>query len=167
MTQASQSHNPVLFLDFDGVLHPVHAQADQLFTAIPLLELVLREFPNLDVVVSSSWREVHPLDELLEYFSADIRSRFIGITPARPELAEVPDDLWSYVREGECAVWIARHRPWVPWIAVDDDAWRFKPHSKRLFLVEGKIGLTAASLEALRLRLEALAPVGRKRNPLG
>ena len=59
------------------------------------------------------------------------------------------------------------NRPWIPWIAVDDDAWRFKPHSKRLFLVEGKIGLSGASVDALRLSLEALPPVGRKRNPLG
>lgn len=167
MNQASQSHNPVLFLDFDGVLHPVHAEVDQLFLAIPLLEQVLRGFPLLDVVISSSWREVHPLDEMQEYFSPDIGNRIIGITPARPELSKVPDDLWSYVREGECAVWIARHRPWVPWIAVDDDAWRFKPHSKRLFLVDGKTGLTEASVDALRTRLQALAPVGRKRNPLG
>lgn len=167
MNQASQSHNPVLFLDFDGVLHPVHAEVDQLFMAIPLLEQVLREFPSLDVVVSSSWREVHPLDEMQEYFSPDIGTRIIGITAARPELGEVPDDLWSYVREGECAVWIARHRPWVPWIAVDDDAWRFKPHSKRLFLVDGKIGLTAASVDALRARLETLFPVGRRGNQQG
>ena len=51
----------ILFLDFDGVLHPegedhiLNGGAD--FCFLPRLEALLREFPWVKIVISSSWRE--------------------------------------------------------------------------------------------------------------
>lgn len=146
----------ILFLDFDGVLHPTDARMGELFCHVPPLEAVLREYPAVEIVISSTWREAHPLDELRGFFSADIARRIVGQTPARPERSEVPPELWPFVREGECAVWMRRQQcESRSWLALDDDAVQFRPRSPILHLVDGQRGLTRADLTALRLRLRA------------
>ena len=55
----------ILFLDFDGVLHPLHdnvptpenhdnvpTPADQLFCYLPRFEAVMRDFPMVKIVIS-------------------------------------------------------------------------------------------------------------------
>lgn len=44
----------ILFLDFDGVMHPNH-QPNLLFVRVPRLALWLEAWPAVDVVISSSW----------------------------------------------------------------------------------------------------------------
>lgn len=63
-----------LFLDFDGVLHPEPLYGDgELFCRLPLLEALLREFPEVSIVVSSTWRDTRTVEELRKLFSADTR----------------------------------------------------------------------------------------------
>ena len=45
--------NSILFLDFDGVLHPGNRGT---FERAPMLEMWLLKHPEVDVVISSSWR---------------------------------------------------------------------------------------------------------------
>ena len=77
----------ILFLDFDGVLHPEgegHLPNDGTdFCFLPRLEELLREFPHVRIVISSSWRERLAYPTLLKPFSEDIRARIIGTTPPR------------------------------------------------------------------------------------
>lgn len=150
--------SPILFLDFDGVLHRDGAPVDELFCKIPVLEQALRRCPDVDVVISSSWREVHPLDEIQEYFSPDIGVRIIGVTPVRPALEEIPTQLWSFVREAECVAWITENRPAASWIALDDQAWRFRPFSPNLILVNGELGLTEELAHLLVSKLQVNEP---------
>lgn len=69
----------ILFLDFDGVLHPFFPRADrsdeenQLFAYLPRLEGVLRDFPEWQIVISSSWREHHPWTTVIKAFSISPR----------------------------------------------------------------------------------------------
>lgn len=42
---------------------------------------MVREMVNNEIVVSSSWRESHSLDELRDFFALDIRLRVVGVTP--------------------------------------------------------------------------------------
>ena len=82
-----------LFLDFDGVLHPTTIEADieedeikvdtGLFGWLPALVSVLRPHPDVSVVVHSSWRYVHDIDELREMLGA-LGPRFVGATPRGP-----------------------------------------------------------------------------------
>ena len=54
----------IVFLDFDGVLHPEFdpddperpKQNSDLFCRLPLIEAVLREFSQVEIVISSAWR---------------------------------------------------------------------------------------------------------------
>jgi hypothetical protein len=143
----------ILFLDFDGTLHPDGCDIDKFFCRAPLIEEVLRDFPYIQVVVSSSWGQVHPLAELREFFSQDIKTQIIDVTPGRLLLSEIPTELWHFVREAQCDSWIRTNRPGVPWLAIDDQAWRFDPTSPNVLLVDGKIGITQADIRELRRRL--------------
>ena len=77
----------ILFMDFDYVLHPEgegHLSSDGTdFCFLPRLEALLREFPNVKIVISSSWREQLRYETLLKPFSDDIRARIIGAPPPR------------------------------------------------------------------------------------
>jgi len=48
---------------------------------VPLIEKVLRNHPLVEVVLSTSWRESYPLDELRYLFSIDIAERIVGMNP--------------------------------------------------------------------------------------
>ncbi|MDF6623942.1 HAD domain-containing protein, partial [Escherichia coli] len=86
---------PVLMLDIDGVLHP--GQSGTLIY-LPLLETWLRAHPDVDVVISSNWRETHTLDELRNFFSIELRERVIGCTPVLPDCTRL-DEILCVVRE--------------------------------------------------------------------
>ncbi|WP_205895069.1 HAD domain-containing protein [Metapseudomonas otitidis] len=55
----------ILFLDFDGVLHPEYdgqaTPADVVFCHLPRFEAVMRDHPEVEIVISSTWREQFPL----------------------------------------------------------------------------------------------------------
>ena len=87
MTSAAQDINRdarkiVLFVDFDGVTHPEPCLRIDEFCFLPLIEQVLREHIDLDVVISSSWRHEHSLDQLRGFFSPDVAQRVVGVTPS-------------------------------------------------------------------------------------
>ncbi|MBC3871856.1 HAD domain-containing protein [Undibacterium oligocarboniphilum] len=80
----------ILFLDFDGFLHPEPCYDDkQLFCCLPRLENVLRDFQIVQTVISSTWREKRSLDELKVFFAADIAPRIIGATPPWQTISEI------------------------------------------------------------------------------
>ncbi|WP_374416067.1 HAD domain-containing protein, partial [Ectopseudomonas oleovorans] len=60
----------ILFLDIDGVLHPDPPQPDQRLRSLPRLVAILRDFPHVEVVISSLWREHLTLNQLREIFPA-------------------------------------------------------------------------------------------------
>ena len=72
----------ILFLNFDGVTHPDPCLKDEYFRQLPLIEDVLREHADVNVVISSSWRYDYRLPELQAWFSPDLRSRVIDVTPS-------------------------------------------------------------------------------------
>ncbi len=119
----------ILFLDFDGVLHPDPPQPDQRFRSIPRLVSILRDHPEVEIVISSLWREQLSLDQLREFFPAHIAARIIGTTPVTPKV----DGYSPARREGEILDWReAEGRTAEPWIAIDDQGWQFTLHKDRL-----------------------------------
>src|SRR5687768_16516543 len=91
----------ILFVDFDGVLHPAGAGAPK-FSRLWLLADFLREPSHLDieVVISSTLREVHSLAELRAFFPADLRERIVATTPVLDEFDT------SYQRSEEIEAWL-------------------------------------------------------------
>ncbi|MFD2270984.1 HAD domain-containing protein [Undibacterium arcticum] len=64
----------ILFLDFDGVLHPDPCDEGERFSRLPAFEALMRDFPAVEIVVSSSWRVARTLDDLRAFFRDRHRS---------------------------------------------------------------------------------------------
>lgn len=147
----------ILFLDFDGVLHPEHdgepTPADRVFCHLPRFEAIMRDFPSVEVVISSKWRCQFSIDDLRSRFSPDIAARIIGATPQ----TDANDDQYLPARrEGEILEWLAANgRENAPWIALDDASWQFQQHRDRLVACTWYIGLD----EAVESRLRAMLAV--------
>lgn len=102
----------IVFLDFDGVLHPVQASDHEKFRpeAIHAVNRILDEL-EADIVLSTAWG----MDFGIEKFNAWFKNRIIDSTPVH-ELnlqKEIMDFLES--------------REWshVPWMAIDDKRTHF------------------------------------------
>ena len=151
----------ILFLDFDGVTHPECADSDQLFCCTGQLWKILRACPDVQVVFSTSWREIHRPDEMLDFVTygggEDLAHRFIGSTPS---VLKEPGALVTgriYKREDECQEWL-RNNGGVdqPWLALDDiDYWFREPN---LYLVNHLSGLTDADVLAIIERIQREKP---------
>lgn len=134
----------ILFLDFDGVLRSLNSEKGTL-TFTPQLERVLRGYPDIEVVISSSWREEHDLASLRSLFSPDIGARIIDATPVFDYLSH------HYVRQAEIEAWLRESkREAEPWIALDDDDWLFEPAHPNLLLVDSTIGFDEKAEQAFR-----------------
>jgi hypothetical protein len=62
--------SPLLYLDFDGVLHPTTGK--DLFCRMHLLEKALT-CKDCQIIISSSWRFHHPFEYLLGLFPESLR----------------------------------------------------------------------------------------------
>lgn len=110
---------PVVWLDFDGVLHRQGADAlsedgkllqnPELFCWLPLLEEALKPYPDVKIIVSSDWHRLCTDGKLIELLGG-LGERFAGVLEARGggRAAEILTD--------------ARRRGLTRWIALDDHA---------------------------------------------
>ncbi len=100
----------LLFLDFDGVLHPVLGPREMHVCRLSVLESVLRQAPQVRIVISSTWRLFFGMSELRAVVSADIAARIVGATPP-------PDD---EPRHAEIMRYLKQHATHATeWVAVD------------------------------------------------
>jgi HAD domain in Swiss Army Knife RNA repair proteins len=155
----------ILFLDFDGVLHPDPCtDPARLFERAPKLTGVLQAFPEVSIVLSTSWRTHLPLSALTEPLPAVVRERVIDITPEFSR-SSAPAQLVPYRRQAECTQWLhAQGEAETQWLALDDRASLFAPYCEQLILCESMQGLTDATAARLygallRARLRMLRQV--------
>ena len=69
--------SPLLYLDFDGVLHPT--TGNDLFCRMHLLEKALIG-KDCQIIISSSWRFHQPFTYLLGLFPESLRGQVAGVT---------------------------------------------------------------------------------------
>jgi hypothetical protein len=146
----------ILFLDFDGVLHlefipgktPGKARANtEYFTHLEIFEATIRDFPEVDIVISSTWRLRRSLQELRGFFSPDIATRIIDVTPELPKTT-------ADRREREIHAWLkAAGREGEPILAVDDWPPLFSQDCDFLFWVDPETAFDKSAAERLRERL--------------
>jgi hypothetical protein len=127
----------IVYLDLDGVLHheevlwsskkgiymcPKLAPGRVLFEWLPYLENVLKEFPEVELVLSSSWCIRPGYGDTMKRFPPEIQRRFVGGTyHSRIHGA----DAWALVKFLELPrgiqVWndVQRRNP-KRWLAIDD-----------------------------------------------
>ena len=145
----------ILFLDFDGVLHPFLTRSGpDAFCYTPRLERVLREFPAVQIVIASTQREAVPLAFLVQRFSPDIAVRIVGATPIL-EIHDAGDVAGSRHRE----ILAYLRGSGADWLALDDDASLFPPGCAELVLCDD--GFREAEERALRVALSRFTYFGK------
>lgn len=149
----------IIFLDFDGVLHPdgfrYPVEDFRYFSRLPKLEALLRLHPHVSIVISSLWRLRMELSLLREVFSPDIRDRVIDTTPLPLRF----DDAIFILdfREREIVRWLEANGGLdQPWVALDDAP--FLNHLDRLVPCQPLVGFDDAAERALRRHFEAAVP---------
>lgn len=157
---------PVLFLDYDGVLHPdavyrtrqglvLMREGVSLFEWVRILEEALAPHPEMRIVLSTAWVRVLGFDEARGRLPEALQERVVGATwHSRMDRAE-----WQALsRFGQVLRYVQRHRV-AHWLAVDDDAqdWARECHGN-LVHTHAEFGLSLASTRAeLREKLARLA----------
>ncbi len=152
------SRSPVLFLDFDGVMHPMPYFPDELFCRCQLVEQVILSFPELRVVISSDWRKSRSLIQLHEVFCREVLPQVIDVTPRWDAYRDL-HGLTTFSRQWECEKWLVQNGlapsgpAATPWVAVDDMREWFEPDCPNLLWTNPKTGFTDQDVADLRARL--------------
>jgi hypothetical protein len=135
----------LVFLDFDGVLHPAppHNRDVGVFCHLESFEMVMRDFPNFHIVISSSWRQQFSLDALRSFFSDDIAERIVGTTPLLPDIRQ--REIEQYLLDNDYSA---------SWIALDDADDEFEPGLPNVVLCNAELGFDARSEADLREKLK-------------
>lgn len=149
----------ILFLDFDGVLHPFPMSPhDQHFSQVAYLWTILDSNPQLSVVITSTWRETHSLEQLIELLNPPSQyvARFIGVTP-------VLEDLHNYVagvRQTEIESYLtSNNMEKNTYIVLDDIEEYFHSHFKNLYLVDGTHGLTQEDVDMIPIWIKSIQKI--------
>lgn len=141
----------ILFLDIDGVMHPMN-RSRGVFSQEDCLADVLRDFPHVQIVITSAWRTEHAIASLKGFFKTDLKERIIGVTP--DFAGDLQDESRLYQREKEIEFWLRDEgREFESWIALDDADWLFSPSCRRLLVVDPDTGFDDTVAGALRNRL--------------
>jgi hypothetical protein len=130
----------VLFLDFDGVLHPDPCAATRLFEHAGALADALAP-TSAQIVLSTSWRSLYPVQVLKARLPAALANRVIGATPLFSSISATAGRLYPYPRQAECMAWLRERAPGRQWHALDDRADWFEPYCERLTLCDPRTGL--------------------------
>ncbi|MDO8903228.1 HAD domain-containing protein [Hydrogenophaga sp.] len=167
MKAAEGKGDVVLYLDYDGVLHHedvwwhprrgayIRTPGYALFEHMPLLEAALEPFPDVRIVLSTSWVRVRRFSRSVKRLSPALRERVIGATFHTRMNEKAFTDLPRGVQIlGDVSRRQPRH-----WVALDDDAEGW-PEAYRSDLIhtDEVLGISApGTIQELRKRLAAFA----------
>jgi len=137
----------LIFLDFDGVLHPNFCHEEHYFSRTGYLMAAIDGFKDdVKVIISSSWRFHWPADVLLQKLPASLAPLLVGFTP------EV--DPGRHQRYREIHAYLKFRRGHADWRALDDADNEFPKGCRELIRCEGRTGLDDSTVARLRLWLK-------------
>lgn len=154
----------VLFLDIDGVLHRGVARRSgrgvvssapghiELFEYAPVLEDLLRPYPDVEIVVSSDWSLVMGLEFTRNAIpSPQLRERIIAATS---DGCTFDWGLWPMLPRGDQVLDYVRRNAPLRWLAVDDRTDGFEAFRDQLVHCQTDVGLgDPVVVEQFRRRL--------------
>ncbi|TXG80839.1 MAG: hypothetical protein E6R14_08665 [Thermomicrobiales bacterium] len=161
---ARNARPPVLYLDYDGVLHPDAAfvfrgkgvvlmrEGHALFECVPILERILDDFPAVRIVLATSWVQALDFSRAKARLSAALQCRVIGATFHRRHMNDVA---FQMLPRGVQILADAQRRG-CRWVAIDndDELWPAS-YRDRLVLTDPETGLLDTTVQRrLREKLE-------------
>jgi hypothetical protein len=131
--------NKLLFLDFDGVLHPTHFAGEDPFNRVYLLKDSLTS-SDLGIVISSSWRFTHSIEKLQKILPGSISNLIIGTTGA-PVVGAHPrfKEIQAYLHNSGA----------LDWRALDDSYWEFPTPCPELIRCNPNTGISEKQIQEL------------------
>jgi hypothetical protein len=157
----------VLYLDYDNVLHGEvgryvsaphirpYTRGEALFEHAPVLDALLTPYPNVRIVLSTSWVRVFDYYRARKRLPPALKARVIGATFHARHMRK--DEFSQAPRYAQILADVSRRRP-AQWLAIDDDVegwpeWAL-PH---LIATEESVGLNSPEVQAqLQQRLAQL-----------
>ena len=140
-----------LFLDFDGVLHPISASGR--YFRPENIQPVERAIAGLNpqIVISSTWRFDKSLEEIKELLGDIIGSCVVDITP------EFDDPFVHNPRHIEAEMYLEKNGiSNMPWVAIDDTS-AFYREDAPLLLTDSRTGFTQNDIEKFRNLVRTLS----------
>jgi len=133
----------ILFLDFDGVCHPI-SSGEKYFDPDVTARLANAIEPHdVSIVVSSSWRLDKTLDELRDLVGEQLGPRIIGVNPY------IEEPFLLHCRYRECLLFLQeKNLKDVAWVAVDDEAGHY-PREAPVVICDSRKGFGLAEAERL------------------
>jgi hypothetical protein len=157
-----------LFLDYDGPLHPdevyrvkgqiiLRADGIQLFEYAPILVDILEPFPNVKIVLATSWVRVLGFDTAKNHLPLELQQRVVGATYHSEMDRERPGRFEYLSRYQQISQYVVRHKI-ERWVALDNDDYGWpNEHRQNLVHVDDWLGLfELRARDELRLKLEIL-----------
>jgi hypothetical protein len=125
----------LIFIDFDGVLHPLNAQLPEAgrFCWLPVLDDLLADHPDVHLVVHSTWRYEYT-DHELRALLGPLGERFAGSAPRAP-------------REQAIEMVLQANRHVRYHLALDDDAREFSGAAVNVLLLDSQRGISDESAQ--------------------
>ena len=137
----------LLFLDFDGVLHPYFGPEQNYFCRLDfLMDALGSNTKGLEVIISSSWRFHYPFDEILGHFPEAMQKIIAGATP------EIEPG--RHQRYREICAYLSQYKRAHDWRALDDDIMGFPKNCTQLIACDHRIGFDSKGAKQLQHWLE-------------
>jgi hypothetical protein len=138
----------LIFLDFDGVLHPNFSQEGDYFSQTGFLMDALDGFAgDVEIIISSSWRFHWPKGVLLKRIPKPLALLVTGVTPMV--------ETGRHQRYREINAYRRSRSGQHDWRALDDAVNEFPQYCAELIECDGRIGLNDLSAARLRNWLNA------------
>ena len=130
----------LLFLDFDGVLHPSSPGKEPLFSKASLLSMALYDI-DVPIIISSSWRFTHSMKELKEKLPNEIAKKIMDVTG--------PAVVGKYPRYNEILNYLSTQKNVAEWRALDDSYWEFPSPCPQLIRCNSNTGMNIREVHAI------------------
>lgn len=161
----------ILFLDFDGVLHPDAAfrtkhgielrAPGKLMMHAEILHDIVRDFPQLKISLSSSWVRMLGYQRARAALPANLQDRTVSATWHSRMRNTAREEYDLFTRYEQICGAVTRAGI-TQWIAVDDDPdFSWPEHDSRLVRCDPNLGLGSVQTQLeLRAKLQSLFFVG-------
>jgi hypothetical protein len=147
----------ICYLDYDAVLHDgnvlrnrtrgmyIKTTGRTFFEWMPILDELLAPYPDLQIVLSTTWVQELGFNEAKYELSPTLRERVIGATYLHPKIVKAEFDTKPRGRQilGD----VERRKP-THWFALDDDAFGWPAaHKDKLIQTTDQLGLSDPAVQ--------------------